>query len=182
MCKFGQITKKLSFESIGEKGIGFKTAFKIASRVQIQSDPFNFYSGYAGRGDNGIGMVTPYHDANFKELPAGIRTRLTLTLNNEESAFEDCVKEFLELPRSLLLFLTKIGRIKIRITEEDIQTITYDSGYDKLFNRASIKESRNGGNHVESSNYIIIRRSSHDMPEVRQRPNKRTAEIVLGCC
>jgi hypothetical protein len=110
ICSIGQ-SKKTSSSYIGEKGIGFKSMFKIASQVHIQSEPFSFF--VHERGDNGLGMVTS-ENRDHEELTGGVRTRITLRLA-EPVKFEQRVADFLELPDTLLLFLTRIKTITIDI-------------------------------------------------------------------
>lgn len=42
ICSVAESTKTVAQGYIGEKGIGFKSVFKIAQRVHIQSGPFSF--------------------------------------------------------------------------------------------------------------------------------------------
>ena len=104
---------------IGEKGIGFKSVFKIAEKVHIQSGPFSFAFRYKhGRrdekdtkdeDDNVLGMVTPL-DERFQELPAGVRTRITLSLSRAITS-EEQYDELVRFPDTLMLFLPKIKEI-----------------------------------------------------------------------
>ena len=59
ICSTSQSTKTNAQGYIGEKGIGFKSVFKVASKVHIQSKPFSFAFQHKF-GDSGLGMVTPY--------------------------------------------------------------------------------------------------------------------------
>lgn len=43
ICSTGESTKTNTSGYIGEKGIGFKSVFKAASKVHIQSGPFSFF-------------------------------------------------------------------------------------------------------------------------------------------
>ncbi len=48
ICHTGKSRKKEKPGYVGEKGIGFKSVFQIASRVQIQSNAFSFSFDYSG--------------------------------------------------------------------------------------------------------------------------------------
>ena len=112
ICKLSGSTKTASRGFIGEKGIGFKSVFKVASRVRVQSGPFCFAFEH-GEDDHGLGMVTPIND-DHESLPKNVHTRFTLTLN-EISSLEHRLTEFKSLPDTLLLFLIKINRLIIRM-------------------------------------------------------------------
>ena len=90
ICKVGASTKKGVRGYIGEKGIGFKSVFKIASRVRVQSGPFSFSFNCGGNDEDGMGMVTPFNDI-YEDLSGDVRTRFTLTLKND-IGFESLVK------------------------------------------------------------------------------------------
>lgn len=112
ICKIGGSTKTASSGFIGEKGIGFKSVFKIASKVRVQSGPFCFAFDH-GDDDHGLGMVTPINE-DHEHLSEDTRTRFKLSLN-QHSSFEVRVNEFQNLPDTLLLFLTKLKRLTIRV-------------------------------------------------------------------
>ena len=129
ICKLGCSTKSASRGFIGEKGIGFKSVFKVASRVRVQSGPFCFAFEH-GEDDHGLGMVTPIND-DHENLPENVHTRFTLTLN-ENSSLEHRVAEFKSLPDTLLLFLAKINKFTIRTEINLIRSKTvYDYTYDE---------------------------------------------------
>jgi hypothetical protein len=79
ICKVGQSTKKTSGaqQYIGEKGIGFKSVFMVASKVHIQSGPFSFFFEHQP-GARGMGLVTPVWEPAKVALQDPL-TRITLT-------------------------------------------------------------------------------------------------------
>ncbi|BCR91384.1 uncharacterized protein ACHE_70227A [Aspergillus chevalieri] len=58
ICSIHNSSKPLTGGYIGHKGIGFKSVFKVAQRVQIQSGPFCFSFQHC-RNESGLGMITP---------------------------------------------------------------------------------------------------------------------------
>lgn len=110
LCGFGRSTKVYSQGNIGEKGIGFKSVFSVASKVRIQSGPFAFAFHHAPE-DDGLGMVTPIPE-DFQIIPARYRTRFILTWL-EPAEVDKNVQDLKSLPENLLLFLRKIKRLKI---------------------------------------------------------------------
>ena len=114
ICSTGESTKANSEGYIGEKGIGFKSVFKIARKVHIQSEPFSFsFEHSRDNEDDGLGMVTPMTE-RFEKLPAKIRTRMTLTLLGDID-FQRLRSDFNDVPDTLLLFLRKLEELKIDI-------------------------------------------------------------------
>ena len=115
ICSVGNSTKKQSAGYIGEKGIGFKSVFKVARKVHIQSGPFSFAFTHTrdDDDDDGLGMITPYHE-DAEELAPGIRTRMTLTLL-DPSKFEERASEFRAVPDTFLMFLNQLQQLSITL-------------------------------------------------------------------
>jgi hypothetical protein len=118
ICSVGNSTKKYSAGYIGEKGIGFKSVFKIAQKVHIQSGPFSFaFSHTREDDDDGLGMITPYYE-DAEELPKGVRTRMILTLL-DSTKFEERASEFRDVPDTFLMFLSRLQRLSIELHPPD---------------------------------------------------------------
>jgi hypothetical protein len=117
ICKIAESTKirENAQYYIGEKGIGFKSVFMVASKVHIQSGPFSFSFEHEP-GNNGMGMITPVWENADTALEEPL-TRITLTLL-ESLDIVNLLSQFDTFPYTLLLFLNKVGRI---IFDEDIQ-------------------------------------------------------------
>src|SRR5262245_52816085 len=58
LCRTGRSSKPLGKGYIGEKGIGFKSVFKVAKRAHIRSPPYFFQLDQ----DRELGMITPQWD------------------------------------------------------------------------------------------------------------------------
>lgn len=118
ICTINKSTKKYSAGYIGEKGIGFKSVFKIARKVHIQSGPFSFaFSHTREDDDDGLGMITPYYE-DAEELPMGVRTRMTLTLS-DPTKFEELASDFRAVPDTFLMFLSRLQRLTIELHQPD---------------------------------------------------------------
>ncbi|KAK0742653.1 hypothetical protein B0T18DRAFT_168089 [Schizothecium vesticola] len=121
ICNVGQSSKVGRQGYIGEKGIGFKSVFKVAWKVHIQSGPFSFCFKHRP-GDSGMGMISPeWHPA--EELPEHI-TRMTFILHDDgdgdirtaqRKSIDD---EFGQLQPSMMLFLKNIKRIEVRFFDK----------------------------------------------------------------
>ena len=61
ICQVGNSWKRGMPGYVGDKGIGFKSVFGVASRVDIQSNAFSFFLEYNGGDttDDKLGIITP---------------------------------------------------------------------------------------------------------------------------
>ena len=116
LCSFGRSTKVYHRDNIGEKGIGFKSVFSVASKVQIQSGPFAFAFQHSPK-DDGLGMVTPIPEDHPKNS-ASFGTRFILTWLYP-AEIHKIVQDLKRLPEGLFLFLRKIKRLKITFDTSD---------------------------------------------------------------
>jgi hypothetical protein len=182
ICKIGQSTKSSKKGYIGEKGIGFKSVFKVAHKVHVQSEPYSFAFEHHP-GDDGLGMLTPL-DENHGPVPVGTQTRIILHLR------EDCDRaerrqEFLNLPDTLLLFLENLKQLSINIELPSYpqQHTTYhlkshNTNTGGLKNRVFIEKSV--GQSVTRHHFWIKRRQISDMPFHEARKDNLKAEVVLA--
>ncbi|KAL0929873.1 heterokaryon incompatibility [Colletotrichum truncatum] len=172
LCSFGQSTKSGSAHHIGEKGIGFKSVFKVAATIYIHSCQFSFK--FDGKQD--LGNVTPI----WCEFPAPVRhghTSFLLELS-EECDKTMITKELKALDRTMLLFLRQLKQINVVIDDED---------GDMWQNTLSREDLKDRNNHVTRlwknntpSDYLIVHHKVENLPEMKQRPGCSSSEIVLG--
>ena len=183
ICSTGRSSKVATSGYIGEKGIGFKSVFKVASKVHIQSGPFSFFFEHK-HGDSGLGMVTP-HWQDHEEIPDKVRTRITLS--TDPAKFDQHVEEFSELPETLLLFLAKLKCLTLHIQHPDgEESITsyeycYDAS-DRLGTLTERHQSSTSTPNVEESTrcYRVIKRMLTGLPHDDLRPDTRSAEVILA--
>lgn len=139
ICSIGESSKTASYGSIGAKGIGFKSVFKVASRVHIQSGHFSFEFNYR-QGDSASGMVRPVWKTPDQTLH-GPMTRMTLWLNSkgdtvETNSHRDIIdRQFEDLDVACLLFLKNLRSISIE---------TYDYGHGLVESRQITRSDPDG--------------------------------------
>lgn len=181
ICTVGDSTKKHQQGYVGEKGIGFKSVFRIASNVHIQSGPFSFVFEYE-EGDSGMGMVTPFYREHDIGIPSSVGTRITLKLTT--SAHKGRLLEgFAELPDSLLMFLTKIKKLTVAkfgsIHLESKIIYSYEtSGQRGTLTKYTETVGSPGRETIRR--YHITKRTLHDLPKHKARPKTNTVEVVLA--
>ncbi|KAL8947441.1 MAG: hypothetical protein Q9222_006278 [Ikaeria aurantiellina] len=184
----GNSTKKQNAGYIGEKGIGFKSVFKIAQKVHIQSGPFSFaFSHTRDDDDDGLGMITPFYE-DPEQLPFGVRTRMTLTLLNS-TKFEERVSEFRDVPDTLLIFLNRLQRLSIELypPDNDVTTTQYskrdteEDEFYRLYTTVLTKNMRQGNEQSSSEQrYYTVKSDLHDLPIDEARKDKQGQYIQQG--
>ncbi|KAI1359962.1 hypothetical protein F5Y08DRAFT_349207 [Xylaria arbuscula] len=176
ICSIGASSKVGAQAYIGEKGIGFKSVFKAAWRVQIQSNAFSFT--FTHRiGDSGIGMVTPvWYEPH--EIPESSSTRITLFLHQDsdpvikKQRHDEIMGQFNDLQGTLLLFLRKIRKIQIKfygdtgVLASEIQH-SLQRGERITIRKASLTGA--GPEIIEKSWYYVFRQIVKDVPESENR-------------
>ena len=189
ITKSGKVVSSKSKEQrkrgyIGEKGIGFKSVFKVASKVHIQSEPFSFCFEYnrESASETGMGMITPFF-VEHKAVPDGIRTRMTLHLAPTVD-FDNLVKQFSDpdhLPDSLLMFLSQVNKLTIAIHDTVGLTsrTTYRYQYEAKNRKGNLtKVSLHGLSKV--TYYHVTKKEFGNLPKDPARENDTSAEVVLA--
>ncbi|KAE8364464.1 hypothetical protein BDV27DRAFT_128412 [Aspergillus caelatus] len=174
ICSIHRSTKKQTGGYIGHKGIGFKSVFKIAYKVQIQSGPFCF-SFEHHKGESGLGMITPLNETP-EDLPAGVTTRISLFLIQPED-YGARANDLRELADTILLFLRKMRKLTVEIVDLESR-ITYQRHEDTSRHVATLVKDTNGIK--EEKFYHLEKTILHDLPEHHSRPVQHEAEIILG--
>ncbi|KAL8736556.1 MAG: hypothetical protein Q9181_002384 [Wetmoreana brouardii] len=190
ICSVGNSTKKHSAGYIGEKGIGFKSVFKIAQKVHIHSGPFSFaFSHTQEDDDDGLGMITPYYK-DAEELPRGVRTRMTLTLLDSTDS-EERAAEFREVPDTFLMFLSRLQRLSIELYQPEnaptaIQYSKEEFKEKGLYMTFLAKTTRKGKEESTSQqDYYTMKSDIYNLPFDEARKDKQgnsidSATVILA--
>ncbi|KAK5657900.1 hypothetical protein OQA88_2449 [Cercophora sp. LCS_1] len=167
ICNVGQSSKVGRQGYIGEKGIGFKSVFKVAWKVHIQSGAFSFCFKHRP-GDTGMGMISPeWHPA--ETLP-GPMTRMTFMLHDTgdgdiQTAQRKTINdEFDQLQPSMMLFLKNIKRIEVQFFDmsgkETKSSVMTRSGSD-CPNRAMLETVRTKDGHDGKKETTLSKMNYH---------------------
>jgi hypothetical protein len=181
ISKVGQSTKGSKIGFIGEKGIGFKSVFRIARKVHIQSEPYSFAFIY-NNDDSGLGMVTPLNEP-YLPIRDGVQTQMILHFRDRRN-WEQVLEEFLHhLPLTILLFLKKLKRITldINVPEHANRRISYSvlpTDGSPTKNRVTIRKDDGGSS--SDYDFWVKKKQVHDMPPHNARGNITQAEVVLA--
>ncbi|OMP87966.1 hypothetical protein BK809_0008060 [Diplodia seriata] len=185
LCNANVSTKSDHQGYIGEKGIGFKSVFKIAKKVHIQSEPYPFSFVYSRDPDHedGLGMVTPIQE-EYRDLPENVQTRFTLTLLTQ-SGFEKRREDMKETPESLLLFLTTLRELRLMLHDPSGNVTEVIYSYQRDDSRELdivLKEELFNGelDHERESLFRVAKRVITALPFDEKRRGIDEAAVVLA--
>jgi hypothetical protein len=174
ICSIHRSSKKQTGGYIGHKGIGFKSVFKVAYKVSIQSGPFCFFFEHR-QGESGLGMITPFNEKP-RDLPPGVNTRITLFLTHI-SDFERRASELREIPDTLLLFLRKLQRLTIEIPPLQSQ-ISFRRHEDLSKHLVTLTKETNGEQLKKF--YHLEKTTLSNLPQHPSRPGQPEVDLILA--
>ncbi|KAI1651515.1 uncharacterized protein F4817DRAFT_356018 [Daldinia loculata] len=178
ICKIGASSKTGAQGYIGEKGIGFKSVFKAAWKVHIQSGDYSFTFTHR-KGDSGMGMISPEWCKPTEEIPTPL-TRITLflhpndVLGTEDARRQNILNQLNELQPTMLLFLKKLKQIKVHIYDDagtEISSSLLEINHAKqVSNRILEKIHTQGGNTTHTTQrYHIVEYIARNLPHNENR-------------
>ncbi|SPN98451.1 uncharacterized protein DNG_01495 [Cephalotrichum gorgonifer] len=182
ICRICKSTKSGNSKSagfVGEKGIGFKAVFKVASTVWISSGHYSFRFDR----DAHLGMIAPIWD-KFPEKPKEGCTSIYLKLA------KDCderhiIDELRLFDEKILIFLRRLRRLEIDVKSGPIalRKPIITKPFETIL-------SRQGGSSEQASDmvlmnngvkkhYFVWRHLAKRMPKDSRRPGISKSEVVL---
>jgi hypothetical protein len=193
LCRIGQSTKtkKISNTSftrksayIGDKGIGFKSVFKIASRVNIGSHPFFFQLDKHRQ----LGMITPIWDRELfiPQILDNSLLQTTIVLSSpatEDESFDETLWDDVEcLSPTLLLFLNKLEMLEISIANPRRSLTSSFSMSAEDDGLVTLRELRIQSRHksLKHWTYFTFAFEFSDLPRERRRPDTTSTKITLA--
>lgn len=189
LCRIGDSTKKVKDRTkgyIGEKGIGFKSVFKVANVVHISSKAYSFRFDRRGM----LGMITPIIETfpssnligRLQRQIEGKETQLLLELLGE-SEFKRINDELQKLKPQILIFLRKIRKLTLHTPDQDvqfeIQRVAEDQDLDGK-ETATLTRTSSRNNEKTEEKYLIVRRLQGSLVKDDRRDNIDVTEAVLA--
>jgi hypothetical protein len=114
LCRTARSSKPPGQGYTGEKGIGFKSLFKLANRVHIRSEPYYFQLDQT----RDLGMITPQWDEDFFDDYAE-EHQTTIVLDhicNGPRKFSSALQKDVDgIDPALLIFLRRIERLHLTL-------------------------------------------------------------------
>jgi len=175
ICKSTKSGRSKSTGFVGEKGIGFKAVFKVASTVWISSGHYSFKFNR----DAHLGMIAPVW-AEFPETKRpSVSTSIVLELApdcNGKAVFN----ELRTYDSRILVFLRRLRRLEISADECPVRL----GGFKKVLRRLSSSEADPRmmllQNNTEKKKYLVWRHTATGMPKEERRPGIDSSEIVVA--
>ncbi|PVH69973.1 hypothetical protein DL98DRAFT_661395 [Cadophora sp. DSE1049] len=177
ICKIGRSTKSglgNATRYIGEKGIGFKSVFKVSQIVWISS---GYYSFKFDKNEK-LGMIAP-NWANFPGRRLAGYTSILLQLSADYDP-RQLIAEIKSLDPRLLVFLRQLRRINITITDKSGKTWKSTLGRHDNSDKADGLEIVRLLHNKSSSTLRIIRYPVAGLPPDLKRPGCTVSEILLA--
>lgn len=187
ICAVSESTKKASYDddSIGEKGIGFKSVYNIAQSVHVQSGLWSF--AFNNDRQDPLSMFIPKPTVHLP-VPEGVCTRIALRFR--EGMMPRIERDLKDLSRDTITFLRKLARLKVVY---DIGQGVGDGSLDQHFSKSPTGDTASGDTLVlatriasspeshtsTQTNYRVYKQHFADMPEDDRR-QKKTAEVQLA--
>lgn len=153
ICKVGESTKTKLEGYIGEKGIGFKSVFKVSAAPYIIS---NGYSIMLPKDDkeSKLGFIFPvWVEKRFSQINYS-KTSIILPIN-KEFGFAKISKFLKDIELETILFLDKLTELKIEIENDKSQTIVKDDSNYPLVDLKLTKDNNN----FEIHQYFVFKES-----------------------
>jgi hypothetical protein len=182
ICDTAESWKRSRAGYIGEKGLGFKSVFQVASKVHIQSNSFSFSFEYNGEPESikKLGIITPIPEDDIIPLRERPLTRTTLYLH-KRIPYDELVSQFTTIPNTLLLFLSKLReiRIKIHFPDQPSTTTTFRKS-DERAGVTRLSQLAAGSEIVDEKRYIVTRTVVAELPDDATRIGINECEVVLA--
>ena len=186
ICRIAHSTKKgAKFRNagyIGEKGIGFKSVFRVASQVWITSNGYNFMLDRTER----LGMVKPIWTAFPAQHQLDTQgTQMLLKLVESANDSNDILavkREVGRLDSRLLVFLRKIKTLQLEVSDsaggswqrtESCSSITSHGG-------EAVTLCTRSGKSESSSIHLVQKATCTAMPAIVAREGLEQSEVVLS--
>ncbi|KAK0610737.1 hypothetical protein B0T14DRAFT_487161 [Immersiella caudata] len=177
ICNVGKSSKLGAQGYIGEKGIGFKSVFKVAWKVWIQSGSFSF--GFKHRpGDSGMGMISPEWQSTDEVLPSAL-TRMTFYLHDEgdpdarAEQQRNIETQLRDLRPEMLLFLKNLKVVEVHLHDNNGKELTSSTLSCSTLHNGQITlhttRAENGSTQRTDQHYFVSRSEATRLPPSENR-------------
>ncbi len=162
LCAVGKTTKSKIQGYIGEKGIGFKSVFRITSNPYVISGGYQF-SLPEHDGETGLGYIVP----RWIDLPIGkidpTQTTIILPLDKADFSYSKIEEMLRDIEPETILFLSKIKEIRIISDSGNSLSIRKDDSKSPLV-QILVKGEQQGISFSNNREFILFN-ESFEKPE-----------------
>lgn len=161
---------------IGEKGIGFKSVFKVSDVVHVAS---GFYEFMLDR-NQPIGMILPILSRFPRAHRVATLTQFLLEIKNKD-AYEEIQEDIKCIEPYLLMFLRKLNILQVS-TPSTAHIFTRSCSFDALFagETATIVARDQFSDLTQETKYLVERHIVRDLPLESRRERVATSEVIVA--
>lgn len=166
VCAAAQSPKRKKHEHIGEKGIGFKSVFRVTENPHIFSNGYHFCLPKSDE-ETGLGYIVPqWVDIPPRELDL-TKTHIILPLNRAEFGYNKIEDMLQDIDPETILFLSKLQDIRIKTdTGTDLAILKNDSAKPKV--EILIKGKKQGQSFSVVNDFLLCKQTFHKPAHIRQ--------------
>jgi|GEM_PF-895650 len=181
ICAVGKTTKSKIKGYIGEKGIGFKSVFRITTMPHIFSGGYQFCFPEKDE-ETGLGYILPRWVENIPLQIDPDQTTIILPLNKPDFGYERIEEMLRDIEPETILFLSKLKKIQISTdTGEDLTILKDDTKNPRV---QLFIEGKRRGKPFSNINEFLLYTKTVDKPknvnhEKRIGINKRDISIAF---
>lgn len=188
LCRVGDSTKKKAQGYIGEKGIGFKSVFRITKCPYIFSNGFRFCLPEHDQ-ETGLGYIVPQWMPELPARAAAKKTTIIIPLDKDEGDTQTVARALRDIAPETILFLDKLNAINVSVElpedEHEVEVekhILADMGESRLVELTY--PSQSGADEVlESTHYWVteveFQKPAGIDPEKRVGIESRTVSVAI---
>jgi len=118
ICAVGESTKDKNKGYIGEKGIGFKSVFRVTRCPLIFSNGYRFSLPQKDESTN-LGYIVPYWHEEFPTILDHQKTNIYLPLDQPDFPKEKIIESLQDIAPETIIFLNKLKTIEIEVNLEE---------------------------------------------------------------
>lgn len=174
LCSAGESSKKNKAGYIGEKGIGFKSVFKVTDTPEIHSNGYHFRFNRTDPKDL-LGYVVPH----WQEPASQLDEQATTVVLPAKPGQPFTPDRLAELDATLLLFLGKVRQLEVLSSNGRFRYLRADSG--SLTTLTTFKNEDGGSEVASKTQYLRITKTigMSDLSEPK-REKVAATDLVLA--
>jgi len=183
ICKVGKSTKKKIEGYIGEKGIGFKSVFKVSESPEIYSNDFRFKFRSGLKTKNQLGYILPEWIDDIPEYVDSQYTNIVLPFKKNNP--DEFRRQLNQIHPNLLLFLKKINNIVISDNSTNEKRILQKKVLKDGIVMVSEHKEKYGTSYDSNEYYYYLKPFSYKVNTLAlsgsdERKGLKTTEIIIG--
>ncbi len=174
ICAVGETTKEKAQGYIGEKGIGFKSVFRVTENPHIFSNGYHFCLPERDE-QTGLGYIVPqWVDTSPEGLDLS-QTNIILPLTKAEFGYDKIEEMLLEIEPETILFLSKLQEIRIETdTGTDLAILKNADEFPKI--EVLVEGSKQEDSFSTVDEFLVCTKTFHKPTEIHHEKREGIAD------